>query len=35
MAIEVAGIMAKESGFDMNWQNEQVEAYNSIIKNYI
>jgi len=34
-AAEVAYIMANELGFDLKWQNEQVESYNELVKNYI
>jgi glycerol-3-phosphate dehydrogenase len=35
IATEVAALMANESGFDTNWQDEQVESYNQLVKNYI
>ena len=35
IAAEVAGLMAKESGYDMNWQKEQIESYYELVKNYI
>jgi len=35
MAKEVAGLMAEELGFDMNWQKEQLESYNKLVNNYI
>ena len=35
IATEVAYLMAKELGFDMKWQNEQIESYNQLVKNYI
>jgi glycerol-3-phosphate dehydrogenase len=35
IASEVAGLMAKEFGFDQNWQREQVESYNELVKNYL
>ena len=35
IAPEVAGLMAKEFGHDQNWQKEQVELYNELVKNYI
>ena len=35
MAVEVAKIMAEESGLDNSWQKEQTEAYTRLIKNYI
>ncbi|MGC1391457.1 MAG: glycerol-3-phosphate dehydrogenase/oxidase [Bacteroidales bacterium] len=31
----VAGLMASEFGFDQNWQNEQIESYIELVKNYI
>jgi len=27
--------MAKEFGFDQNWQKEQVESYYELVKNYL
>ena len=35
IAPEVAGLMAQELGHDLNWQEEQVESYNELVKNYI
>jgi glycerol-3-phosphate dehydrogenase len=35
IASEVAGLMAKEFGFDQNWQKEQVESYYELVKNYL
>jgi len=35
MAAEVAYIMAMELGFDLIWQNEQIETYHELVKNYI
>ena len=35
IASEVAGLMAKEFGFDQNWQQEQVESYYELVKNYL
>ena len=35
IAVEVAGIMADEFGYDKKWQKEQVESYNVLVKNYI
>jgi glycerol-3-phosphate dehydrogenase len=35
MAPEVATLMAKEFGYDMKWQNEQVESYHQLVKSYI
>jgi len=35
IATEVAGLMAKDLGYDMKWQKEQVESYNQLVKNYI
>jgi len=35
IAPEVARIMAKELGYDMKWQQEQIESYNELVKNYI
>jgi glycerol-3-phosphate dehydrogenase len=35
IATEVAGLMAKEEGYDVKWQKEQVESYNQLVKNYI
>jgi glycerol-3-phosphate dehydrogenase len=35
IAPEVAGLMANELGYDKNWENEQVESYNQLIRNYI
>jgi glycerol-3-phosphate dehydrogenase len=32
---EVAAIMAREFGYDLKWQNEQIESYNILVKNYI
>lgn len=35
MADEVASLMAREFGFGTEWQNQQVESYNQLVKNYI
>lgn len=35
IAPDVAALMAKEFGYDMKWQKEQVESYNQLVKNYI
>jgi len=35
MAVEVAGLMAKELGYDMKWQKDQVESYNRLVKSYL
>jgi len=35
IAPEVAGLMATEFGYDQNWQKEQIESYNELVKNYI
>jgi glycerol-3-phosphate dehydrogenase len=35
IATEVAGLMADEFGYDMKWQEEQIESYNQLVKNYI
>jgi len=35
MAAEVAYIMAMELGFDLIWQNEQIESYHELVNNYI
>ncbi len=35
IAEEVAALMAKELGFDLNWQKTQVELYRQLVKNYI
>jgi len=34
MAGDVAGLMAKELGYDMKWQKDQVESYIQLVKNY-
>ena len=31
----VAGLMASEFGYDQKWQEEQVESYKELVKNYI
>jgi glycerol-3-phosphate dehydrogenase len=31
----VAGFMASEFGYDQKWQEEQVESYKELVKNYI
>ena len=35
IASEVAGLMAKEFGFDQNWQKEQIKSYYELVKNYL
>jgi glycerol-3-phosphate dehydrogenase len=35
IAAEVAYLMAAESGKDIEWQKEQIESYNQLVKNYI
>ncbi|MDO9254266.1 MAG: glycerol-3-phosphate dehydrogenase/oxidase [Bacteroidales bacterium] len=35
MAPEIAALMAKELGCDLQWQEDQVESYNQLVKNYI
>lgn len=35
MAGEVARLMAEELGYDMKWQEDQIELYNQLVKNYI
>jgi glycerol-3-phosphate dehydrogenase len=35
IAPEVAGLMAKEFGYDQKWQSDQIESYNQLVKNYI
>jgi glycerol-3-phosphate dehydrogenase len=35
MAAEAAGLMAKELGHDLKWQQEQTESYYQLVKNYI
>jgi len=35
IATEVAAIMAREFGYDAKWQDEQIESYNQLVKNYI
>ena len=35
IAAEAAGIMAEEMGYDDKWQEEQVESYRQLVKNYI
>jgi glycerol-3-phosphate dehydrogenase len=35
IASEVAGLMAKEFGFDQNWQEEQIKSYYELVKNYL
>jgi hypothetical protein len=35
MAVEVASLMANEFGYDAKWQEEQIESYNQLVKNYI
>jgi glycerol-3-phosphate dehydrogenase len=35
IATVAAGLMAKELGFDMKWQVDQIESYNQLVKNYI
>jgi glycerol-3-phosphate dehydrogenase len=31
----VAGLMASEFGYDQKWQEEQIESYNELVKNYL
>jgi glycerol-3-phosphate dehydrogenase len=35
MAAEVASLMAAEFGFDKKWQENQIESYTQLVKNYI
>lgn len=35
IAPEVARLMAHETGRDVKWQEEQVESYNQLVKNYL
>lgn len=35
MAPEVAALMAEELGFDLKWQETQVDSYRQLVKNYI
>jgi glycerol-3-phosphate dehydrogenase len=35
IAPEAARLMALEYGYDVKWQNEQIESYNQLVKNYI
>ena len=35
MAPEVAALMAKEFGFDLQWQKTQLESYNQLVQNYL
>jgi glycerol-3-phosphate dehydrogenase len=35
IAPEVAGLMAIEFGFDRKWEEEQIELYKQLVKNYI
>jgi glycerol-3-phosphate dehydrogenase len=35
IAEEIAILMAEEFGYDQKWKNEQVEAYNQLVKNYL
>jgi glycerol-3-phosphate dehydrogenase len=35
IASEAALLMAKEFGYDIKWQKEQVESYNQLVRNYI
>ena len=35
IANEVAGLMAKELGYDEKWQDEQLNEYNQLITNYL
>ncbi|MGD0755087.1 MAG: glycerol-3-phosphate dehydrogenase/oxidase [Bacteroidales bacterium] len=35
IAPKVAELMANEFGHDQNWQKEQIESYNELVKNYI
>jgi len=35
IAPEVARIMADELGFDTDWQRDQIESFNDLIKNYL
>ena len=35
IAPEVASLMAEESGYDIEWQKEQIDLYSQLVKNYI
>ena len=35
IAPEVAELMAKEFGYDLNWQEQQIKSYNELVKNYL
>jgi glycerol-3-phosphate dehydrogenase len=35
IAPEVAGLMAMEFGYNRKWEEEQIEMYNQLVKNYI
>ena len=35
MAPQVASILARERGKDINWQEKQLEAFNKVASNYI
>ena len=35
IAADIAGLMAKELGYDSIWQKEQLESYNKLVMNYI
>jgi glycerol-3-phosphate dehydrogenase len=35
MAPEVARLMAEEAGYDDEWQNQQIEAYNKLVDGYV
>lgn len=35
ISTEVAYLMAREMGHDLQWQNEQIESYIELVKNYI
>ncbi len=35
IATEVTSMMAKEFGYDLKWEKEQIESYNKLVKNYI
>jgi glycerol-3-phosphate dehydrogenase len=35
IAAEAAALMAREFGYSMKWQKDQIESYNQLVKNYI